>query len=815
MQPNNQPPAPSFGGFLTNAVNDIGNVATGLFSLPGAIANGFKNPAQGGQMVKNAVVATGKSYNDTLGDPVTFKNGQPVLQAPNLGEAAQNFYNHPVNTAINLIPLAKGLGLAKAAAEGGAAANAAGKISTAAAAEDAANGTGEISNVLKPATAQAENPGISNPTGVSNLQAKTFLQPYTVPRGVAMDNNLNPLETAKQMISDGHIGTPQQLAQKFQPIVGADGVVERIKRAILANAPHPVDMTAANKVINDLQDNVPELAGNPAKTQVYQRQLSAMMPKAADSGSTENTTPFTSTNPNDPGMKTNPATGGLSDPNNPQNVTPIQGVNLEQAHPLSAYDSMRAIRDQGFDYMKQGHDANGNVINAEKVNVGQQFVNASNNIRDEINNAVQDNNLVDQFKTPSVVATLKNFSPKFAQRFVDDAHNFTGLQNLQTPYVRMGQMIKSTLDASATAGSKFGQNISKIATTGVGAAIGGAFGGGPAGAAAGALVGATAAPFVEEGVNHLLPFAAAKAAQIIPAAGKVLTNAKNLATFGLPVLSAQQNNPDQASAADGTGTGAGSNGAAGGSQYDPSIAAPTDIPQNQSQLKQNADGTMGIANIYAWKDPNDPSGNSPLITSPQVFKAEGDQLATLKAQQAAAPNSQTASAIAQLEGNIAAQHTLSDPINSTYQGAAVKNNAYSQVIREVQAAGPSIANYNGTYNDFIKQISPKYANLAAGLQVLEQAGGINPNGTIKGATLINAMQTAQAGSLMSLYNTLNTSLGVTGGNSNGGNTLQQAQPAPAQAASAGQGTQMPANFAADNNPNSPLFQGGNQAIPTQ
>src|SRR5258708_18658051 len=65
---------PSVGGFANNAMQDVGNLATGILSIPGAVGTAISDPKKGGDMVKSMVDNTLSEYNQLLGKPVKNDN---------------------------------------------------------------------------------------------------------------------------------------------------------------------------------------------------------------------------------------------------------------------------------------------------------------------------------------------------------------------------------------------------------------------------------------------------------------------------------------------------------------------------------------------------------------------------------------------------------------------------------------------------------------------------------------------------------------------------------------------------------------------
>lgn len=93
----------SVGGFLQNAVGDVGNIAQQAIGLPGRIISDIQHPQQAGSDVTGLITGAAQGLNKAVGEPVATKNGQITgLQAPSIYEASQNFYQHPVGDVMTL-----------------------------------------------------------------------------------------------------------------------------------------------------------------------------------------------------------------------------------------------------------------------------------------------------------------------------------------------------------------------------------------------------------------------------------------------------------------------------------------------------------------------------------------------------------------------------------------------------------------------------------------------------------------------------------------------------------------------------------------
>lgn len=241
---------------IHNGESDAKNLGEGLKQTVIKNVTG-QNGMTPTDMIGNTAIQMGKGLVDEYGNlvGVNTKDNKPLLD-PNKSifqpggidtsgvtfspkAAVQHAYNHPLNTVLDLIPVAKGL---KGATAG----------------EATVEGT------------TVEAPGVRSMSApkVSDIAANTYMKPYTIPAGL----DVNPVNTAKWMISDNpNLG-------KIQNFLGN---VESIKRNVLGTAGQkgvtvPINDTMTGGM-NEIKA-IPQLQDTPKKLLGYQQELRSMMP---------------------------------------------------------------------------------------------------------------------------------------------------------------------------------------------------------------------------------------------------------------------------------------------------------------------------------------------------------------------------------------------------------------------------------------------------------------------------------------------------------------------------------------------------------
>lgn len=181
--------------------------------------------------------------------------------------------------------------------------------------------------------------------------------------------------------------------------------------------------------------------------------------------------------------------------------------------------------------------------------------------------------------------------------------------------------------------------------------------------------------------------------------------------------------------------------------FDTNVNSMSTLPATPQDIAVNADGTMGIANVYTWKD----TKNNPLFVSNEDIKSDNDTLAGLQQQYAVNGSSVVEGQISALQTKIAAETQFSKAANDNWGNFKTATSLYNQATVDSQKAGLDISNYNGSYNDLLNQVSQKNTDLAQDLQNLKNAGLLGDQVSFTG-TLTGALQMANAASLVKFYN---------------------------------------------------------------
>lgn len=290
----------------------------------------------------------------------------------------------------------------------------------------------------KPAVEEALSKSLLGKVGrkaTGDSAARTFAQAFTVPSKLAP--RLKPVDTAKELLDYGVSGSLQKMKRTADLVTGSNGILAKATRDAVARIPGDVKIeSAAGAARNALQ-------------------------------------------------------GSMLDPQQEKKIVDTvlrmdkPGILPGTMNPVDALDNVKDLERIGYQYVNSSTKLSPNLQNEQ---VGHAYLAAADEIKDSLERAVGNQDILTGLKTPALVKQLEAISPKLAQQFVG-AKSLADLRSIQAPFVRLNQMIGLTEDAA--------QSVVPQALSGTAGRLGaggiGAMAGGPVGAAAGFL----AAPFVQ------------------------------------------------------------------------------------------------------------------------------------------------------------------------------------------------------------------------------------------------------------------------------------------------------------------------------
>lgn len=591
---------------------------------------------------------------------------------------------------------------------------------------------------------------------------------FQVPRPVAHSFSMNQDDVINHLIHDGvtNVRSLDDVKNVAQTVTGKDtSVFPTINRIILQNTEHavgPVDFTTARTAAdNEIASTLDGVKGGILNT--VKRDIHGAFPKYEHEGELPSTMP-----------------------ENHANLTDL----LKTSQRLGKLDAM---------YEGKAFKSTTGELNNTDYELAMQAVREiKNNVDDIINEATK--TTYQQFKEdPAVVAQLERLpggiDGPLAQRWLSSATKFKDGQTIQMPYVNADKMVNYTKDTQFSAFTKWTnemqdkrmnksgdmvENVKNFAAKPWETTVN----------AVGNKVQQKLSPMIDATPEDLMAErTSGQSAQLKNTAGGPADGAAGAAntdmhttvktaeignnltngTYGPfnPHVQAANGAPNDDSNKESHTIGGNI------AQFDSNVNTIDKIPQGINDLKANADGTRGIANIYAIKDQN----GKQLFMDSNSIKQKQEEINAAKATMAYKYQPEEQLRVDKMQNDLDAVSNFSGTIKPEYDKALTKNNAYSQAILDLKDAPKSILNYNGKFDDFIKQVSTTNADLATQLKIIEANGGIDPNKDIKGETLLTSLQTAQAGGLLNFYSKLGSATGYTGGQAAPPSPVNTAQPA--------------------------------------
>jgi len=353
-------------------------------------------------------------------------------------------YNHPVNTILDVIPLipvGKNLLLTKTS-----------KLLKSGEIESAIGSAGKISESTKAIDkASIASRATELLPNAEKLATKTFSSAFIIPTKRA--KSLNPRMVADKMLEYGVSGSFDEMSSVANKVTGSDGILSKVTRDAIGGLSGELDFSnvvpAAKKTLEKIID----------LTEQEENKILLNIGGTEKSGST-----------------------------------------IGKMNPLDAYDVAKGLEAQGHQYLNTSTYLTRN-LKAEQI--GKAYLNAADEIILSLEDMAKNQKILAQFKNEDVLSKLKEISPKLAQEF-ESSKTLAEVRKLQSPFVKLNQMIDLTEQAANSAFQSTGRQIAGRTTA---ALAGGLVGSpmGPLGTLIGTLGGAVFGPIVEASIESSRP----------------------------------------------------------------------------------------------------------------------------------------------------------------------------------------------------------------------------------------------------------------------------------------------------------------------
>jgi hypothetical protein len=335
-----------------------------------------------------------------------------------------------------------------------------------------------------------------SPNEVS-LAERTFANAFTIPTKRAKD--LKPLQVSKKMVEYGVNGSLDDMKRVASSVTGGDGFLSKVTRKAVGSIPTEIDLNGVGQSVQNLGsmmlDVTPDDVNKVTRTIATKIRPSVQTAMNIQRGTPEAVGAI--------GYKTTSATGGIA---------PV--MNIGGANALDAYDLAKQLERQGYDLARKSTYLTPNLRYEQ---LSKLYITAAQEITEKISTAMGKAEIVAPLIDQKLIGKAYLISPKFAQE-VAMAKTFEDLRRLQSPFVKLSQMVDLSLDAELSAARKLGTSLAGRLGMSV---TGGAIAGVP-----GMIIGSAVAPAIE-------PYLVQLGQTVSP---RVLTGSAQAISRGAPVL---------------------------------------------------------------------------------------------------------------------------------------------------------------------------------------------------------------------------------------------------------------------------------------
>lgn len=236
-----------------------------------------------------------------------------------------------------------------------------------------------------------------------NASAKTFASIFKTSRKIA--SQLQPEKTAKELVKHGISGDLDDLATVASRVTGSDGVISKLTRNIIGKIDEGVELGAPLKAANEAADNATALEQDVLKKiKIHVNKI----------------------------------------------ITKNQGKTPLAINALDALDAERELESIGYNLLNKARtslDGVGSEVLEQKASV---YLSAAEELRSSIDRLGIKGTIIDNFKTPNILAELRSISPRLESQF-KNAKSISEIRSIAKPFVRLGKLIEATKEYEGSA----------------------------------------------------------------------------------------------------------------------------------------------------------------------------------------------------------------------------------------------------------------------------------------------------------------------------------------------------------------------------
>lgn len=257
-----------------------------------------------------------------------------------------------------------------------------------------------VTDILQEGTRKAtKKPGVL-PTTIFNNQ-------FIIP--TRSNRMINPKKVSEKMVEYGVSGSFDDMTRVADTVTGKDGMLSKVVRDSIAGIDTGIDVSQALKSATTIAGKKAALDDN-----VVNKALRII-----------------------------------------RDTIPVGGVDTKS----NALDVMDAVRElERLGHAEAAKTASGGIPNPVADDLADIYLGVAEELEDGIGKAMNKTKLIEQFKTPEIFEELNAISPKLAKEF-QEATTIEDLRRLQSPFVKLKNMIKLTDQQSTSSFGRVAQGM--------------------------------------------------------------------------------------------------------------------------------------------------------------------------------------------------------------------------------------------------------------------------------------------------------------------------------------------------------------------
>lgn len=231
-----------------------------------------------------------------------------------------------------------------------------------------------------------------------------FKSQFNVPEKVATRTGFD--KQSEELVKHNIGGTMDDMVSTSEYVTGRDGILSNIHKDMIKNSDFQVNSNAAIDAMNEAIEKSPEVDKEKAN-KIARYVLRRMKP----------------------------------------------GGKIGTIDSQDAYNLVKELEEVGYQKIQESTALTPRVASVQEGNI---YLAAAQSLKDQMDEVVFNEGLLNKYKTPEVINALKVVSPRLAKQF-KNAQTSSDLRRIQAPFVTLAQMAKITINKANTPFSNLGR----------------------------------------------------------------------------------------------------------------------------------------------------------------------------------------------------------------------------------------------------------------------------------------------------------------------------------------------------------------------